>query len=265
MFCKVGLCAPPQLVVALLPGVLKIDFEHIAGIHLCHEVVHFVVLGDCEPMVLAFDLAHVQLAGKSCDVGVGCVASGLEEVRLDGIIFLGCDDVSRLKLLYHCPISLVFVTNVVFFQLFYVLRVDIRNNDINCHGIYQLLKIELLPVDLVFLLELQEIAPLGVVLIFWIREIGPFDAPAFEVLDSGGKAHFGIGGHKREEPVLAAPFVVAKWLANAASWLMRCQMESRVGYPTIASSGTASILPLTILVMVVTVAVIAAMISPFLC
>ena len=40
-------------------------------------------------------------------------------------------------------------------------------------------------------------------------------------------------------------------------------MELRVGFPTIALSGTASILSLTILVIVVTVAVISDMVAPF--
>ena len=59
-------------------------------------MVHFVVLGDWDPMLLAFDLEPVQLAGKGCDVGVRNVAPGLEEVRLDGKLSLYCNDVPRL-------------------------------------------------------------------------------------------------------------------------------------------------------------------------
>ena len=65
-------------------------------------------------MVLAFDLEPVQLAGKGCDVGVRRVAPGIEEVRLDGDIFFGLDDLPRLELLNHRPNVLVFVTNAVF-------------------------------------------------------------------------------------------------------------------------------------------------------
>ena len=93
-------CSPPSLT--------KIGFEQVAGLHLCHGVVHFVSLGDCDPMVLTFDLAPVQLAGKGCDVVVGRVAPRLEEVRLDGNLFLCCDDVSHMDLLDHCPNVLVF-------------------------------------------------------------------------------------------------------------------------------------------------------------
>ena len=53
---------------------------------------------------------------------------------------------------------------------------------------------------------MEELAPLGAVLNFWIEELGPFDVPAFEVLDPGGKTHFGIGEHEQEETVLSSPF-----------------------------------------------------------
>ena len=66
------------------------------------------------------------------------------------------------------------------------------------------------------------------------------------------------------KPCLLTHLVVAKWLANATSWSTRCQTEFRVGCPTIASSGTDFILPLTISVMEVIVAMISAMITPFL-
>ena len=65
-------------------------------------------------MVFALYLAPVQLAGEGCDVGASRVAPGLKEVRLDGDIFLGSDDIQRLELLNHCQNVLVFVTNVVF-------------------------------------------------------------------------------------------------------------------------------------------------------
>ena len=47
-------------------------------------------------------------------MGVECVALWLKEMRLDGKLFLGRDDVPRLELLDHCPNVLVFVTNIVF-------------------------------------------------------------------------------------------------------------------------------------------------------
>ena len=72
------MCGPPLLVVSLFTVIQKCGFEQVAGVHLCHEVVHFVGLGDCDPIVLAFNLAHVYLARKGCDVEIGCVAPGIE-------------------------------------------------------------------------------------------------------------------------------------------------------------------------------------------
>ena len=48
--------------------------------------------------------------------------------------------------------------------------------------------------------------PLGIVLNFCIEELRPFDAPAFKVLDPGGKTHLDLGDHEREETVPASPF-----------------------------------------------------------
>ena len=85
------------------------------------------------------------------------------------------------------------------------MRINGFDDGFNHHGINHLLKGVLLPVDLVVLLELEELAPLGVVLNFWIEELGPFDAGAFKVLDPGSKMHFDLGEHERDETVLAPP------------------------------------------------------------
>ena len=50
---------------------------------MCHKVVQFFGLSYCDPMVLVFSLAPVQLVDEGCDVGVGPIAPCLEEVRLD--------------------------------------------------------------------------------------------------------------------------------------------------------------------------------------
>ena len=90
--------------------------------------------------------------------------------------------------------------------MLHVLRVDVLNDGFERHGINHLLKSVLLTVDLVVLLDMEEHSTLCVVLNFWIDDPGPFDAPTFEVLDSGGKTHFGLGEHDREETVLASSF-----------------------------------------------------------
>ena len=57
---------------------------------------------------------------------------------------------------------------------------------------------------------------------------------------------------------------VAKWLVKSKIWSEMCRTELKMVCPTIFLSGTDSIITFTILVMVVTVAVIAAMVAPFL-
>ena len=66
-------------------------------------------------------------------------------------------------------------------------------------------------------------------------------------------------------PCFPPHLVVAKWLANVTSFLTRCRTEWRVVCPTMVSSGTSYIRPLTISVMAGTVVVISAMVAPFVC
>ena len=106
---------------------------------------------------------------------------------------------------------------------------------------------------------------LDFVLSFWFEKFGIFNALAVGVLVSGGETHFGLGEHEWEETVLSPHSVVAKWHAKDASYLARFQTELRVSWPMIALIRIASIFPLTILVMVVIVSVIAVMVAPFLC
>ena len=54
------------------------------------------------------------------------------------------------------------------------MRVNGRDDGLDCYFIYHLLKGILLPFDLVVLLELEEFAPLGVVLNFWVEELRIF-------------------------------------------------------------------------------------------
>ena len=148
-------------------------------------MVHLVGLSDCEPMVPVFDLEYVQLTGEGCDMCVGRVTQWLKEVCLDGDLLLCCDDVPRLELIDHSQDFLILVTHVVLFGFFHVLCVDGRNDGFERHGIYHLLKSVLLPVGLVVLLELEELAPLGVVLNFWVEELRIFDVTTVEILVSG--------------------------------------------------------------------------------
>ena len=169
-------------------------------------MVHLVGLGDCDPMVLAFNLVSVQLTGKGCDVCVERVAPRIKEVCLYGKLLLCCDYAPRLELLDHRLGGLILVNHVVLFKIFHILRVDGCKNGFDRYGIYHLMKCVLLPVELVVLLELEELAPLGVVLNFWVEELWIFDAPVVEVLIPGGETNFGLGEPERKETVLAPPF-----------------------------------------------------------
>ena len=169
------------------------------------EVFHLVVLFDRDPMALALDLAPVHLTGEVCDMHIRHVTPRREEVCLYCYLLLGSDDAPRSELLDHCLDCLVFVPNTVILQIFDILRIEGRDNGFNRHRIYHLLEGILLPFDLVVLLELEELAPLGVVLNFWVGELGIFEALAVEVVVSGGETYFGLGEHEREENVLFVP------------------------------------------------------------
>ena len=141
-------------------------------------MVQLVGLGDCDPLFLSLDLAPVQFTGEVFDMCAGRVTPRLDEVFLYGKLLLFCDYVPCMELLVHCLDGLILVTHLVLFKLFHVLRVNGRNDGFDRHRICHLLKGVLLPFDPVVLLELEDLVPLGVVLNFWVKDIGIFDAPA---------------------------------------------------------------------------------------
>ena len=66
--CEVGMFFPPRLICFLLLVIQEFGIEQATGLHLVHKVVYLVVIGDCDPMVFALDLAPVQLAHKVGDM-----------------------------------------------------------------------------------------------------------------------------------------------------------------------------------------------------
>ena len=64
----------------------------------------------------------------------------------------------------------------------------------------------LLPLDLLVLLDLEELAPLGIVLNYWVEDIGIGEPLPVELVFLGSKSHFGLAKDEREEPVLLALF-----------------------------------------------------------
>ena len=135
LICEVGLCAPPRLVVALLPVVYFFALNRSQAYIWEKKVAYLVFLRNFDPMVLAFDLSPVQLTGEGCDVCVGRVTSWLEEVCIDRELILCCDDVPRLELLDYRLDGMILVTHVALFDLFHILRVDGRDNGFKIHGI----------------------------------------------------------------------------------------------------------------------------------
>ena len=101
---------------------------------------------------------------------------------------------------------MVFVPAVVLLQLLYVLCVGGRDNGFDHHGIHHRLEGVLLTFDIVVLLVLEDLSPLGVILNFWVEELGIINSLAVEVVVSGSETHFGLGEHNWEETVLAPPF-----------------------------------------------------------
>ena len=64
----------------------------------------------------------------------------------------------------------------------------------------------LLPLGLLFLLELDELAPFVIVRDSWVEDIGLGDLLAVEVVVLGGKSHFGLAEDERLGLVLLTPF-----------------------------------------------------------
>ena len=120
-----------------------------------HRGVHLVGLVDCDSMVLVFNFAPVQLTGEGCVMCIRRVALRLKELCLDGKLLLCCNEVTRLELIDHCIDGLIIVTRVVLFELFHILRVDIRDDGFDRHDTYRPLKGLLLPVDILVLLGME--------------------------------------------------------------------------------------------------------------
>ena len=83
--------------------------QQATGIHLGHEVVHLVVVGDSDPMVFALDLVHVQLAHKGGDLCIWSVTPWHEEVGFGSQLLLGGNNPARAHLGNHCLDLMVLV------------------------------------------------------------------------------------------------------------------------------------------------------------
>ena len=116
---------------------------------------HLVIVGDSEPMVFALDLMPVQLARKCGDARFWSVAPWREEVVFDSQILLGCNNIPQAEMGKYFIDRLVFVPCVFLLEFLDVLRVNVHENGFNRHQVDHLLEGVLLPLDLLFRLELE--------------------------------------------------------------------------------------------------------------
>ena len=156
-----------------------------------------------------------------------------------------------------------FVPYVVLLEFLEVLCVGNRDDGFDRHQVDHLLEGVLLPLELLVRLDLEEIPTLCDVLGSWVKELWFIDPPQSRLLFSGAGCNLASLRTSKRNPFFPPHLVVAKWLANVARCSTRCPTEWRVGCLTMASSGTASILPITISAMAVTVVVIATMVALF--
>ena len=65
---------PQRLIGYLFPVIHSFGLEQAIGVYLGHKADYLVVVGDCDPMVFALNLASVQLARKGGDMRSWSVA-----------------------------------------------------------------------------------------------------------------------------------------------------------------------------------------------
>ena len=123
-------------------------------------------------MVLALDLAPVQLPRKGGDVRFCSVTPWRKEVVFDGQLILGDNNKPRADLGDHFFYRLFFLPYVVLLKFLGVLLVDGRDDSFDRHRVDHLLEGVLLTLDLLVLLELDDFAPLGTVRNSWVDYIG---------------------------------------------------------------------------------------------
>ena len=94
------------------------------------------------------------------------------------------------------------------------MRVGGRDDGFERQRINHLLERVFLPLDLLVLFELEELLPLGIVLISWVEDIGFGNPLAVKIFVPGGDSHFGLAEDEQEEPVLLTPFGCCKMFSE---------------------------------------------------
>ena len=213
--------------------------------------------------IKAHFLAPVQLAHKGCDVRVGSVDTWREEVGLDGQILFGGGDVPHSDLCDHRFDGLVFIPDVVLLQLLDILSIGGRDDGLDCHIVHHLLEGVLLPLDLMVILDMEELAPPCVVLNFWVGDLKLGKTLAVEGVVPGGETHFGLAEDEHEETMLATRFGGCEMAFEDRNLIGEVShgVEGGSYHDLVKRDGFHPLL--TILVMTLTVIVIATMFAPF--
>ena len=125
---------------------------------------------------------------------------------VDDQLLFGGDDIPRDDLGNQCLDGLIFLSYVVPLEFLDVLRVNGHNDGFNRHRVNHVLEGVFLTLDLLVLLELEVITPLGIVHNSWVEELGLGEPLAVEVTVPGGESHFGPAEDELEEPVTTIRF-----------------------------------------------------------
>ena len=164
-----GGCSPPQLIGCLLPVVQEFRFKDSTGVHLGHEVVQLVIVGDSDPMVFTLDLAPIQLARKGG-------APWRKEVVFDSHILLVGNNIPRVELGNQCFDRLVFVPYIVLLKFLDIFCVDGCDDGFDRHQVDQLLEGVLLPLNLWSCWNWVSLCPLVLSLFLGLRSSVFLDA-----------------------------------------------------------------------------------------
>ena len=127
---------------------------------------------------------------------------------------------------FYC---LVFVPYVVLPKFLDVLCINSHDNGFDLHQVNHLLEHVFLPLDLLVLLELEEIVPLGITPDSWVEDLRFGELFAVDVVVPGGELHSGLADKEREEPVLTTPFGFCEISCKGCELLDKVSHRVKVG------------------------------------
>ena len=109
-----------------------------------------------------------------------------------------------------------FLPYIVLLEFLNILRVDGCDNGFDHHRVDPLLEGVLLPFELLVLLELEDLAPLGIILDYWIEEIGFFSLSQLRLLFPAVGRILDLLRMGGRNSCFPPHLVVTKWILNVA-------------------------------------------------